>query len=108
MEKECLAIVYGCEKFHVNLYGREFVVDTDAKALEYILNNRNRKVPARNERWSLRLMPYNFKIRHRPGKTNPADYLSRHPVFSHDTHTDDVEDYVNYLLSSNIPKTVKH
>ena len=44
IEKECLAIVYGCEKFHIYLYGRSFEIDSDAKALEYIFNNTNRKI----------------------------------------------------------------
>ena len=108
LEKECLAMVYGCEKFHVYVYGREFLIDTDAKALAYIFNNPVRKTPVRIERWSLRLMPYNFKIRHRPGIGNPADYLSRQPVFSHDSQKDDVEDYVNYLFNASIPKSITH
>ena len=53
-------------------------------------------------------MPYNFKIRHRSGIGNPADYLSRQPVFAADTHCDDAEDYVNYVLSSAIPKSISH
>ena len=110
IEKECLAMVYGCEKFHIYLYGREFVIDSDAKALEFIFNsnNPNKRIPARLQRWSLKLMPYDFTVRHRSGIGNPADYLSRQPVFSHDTHNDDIEDFVNYLFTSAIPKSVTH
>jgi hypothetical protein len=110
LEKECLAMVYGCEKFHVYVYGREFLIDTDAKALAYIFNNPVRKTPVRIERWLLRLMPYNFIIRHRPGIGNPADYLSRQPVFQKDDdiQKDDVEDYVNYLFNASIPKSITH
>ena len=108
LEKECLAMVYGCEKFHIYLYGRKFLIDSDAKALEYIFNKRNKTVPVRIERWSLRLMPYDFRIRHRPGIGNPADYLSRQPVFNQDSHKDDVEEYVNYVFSASIPKSITH
>jgi hypothetical protein len=108
LEKECLAMAFGCEQFHIYLYGRDFIIDTDAKALEFIFNNPNKKTPARIERWSLRLMPYSFKIRHRPGIGNPADYLSRQPVFTHDTHKNDVEEYVNYLFNAAIPKSISH
>jgi hypothetical protein len=108
IEKECLPIVYGCEKFQIYLYGRKFEIDSDAKALEYIFNNPNRKVPMRIERWTWRLLPYDFKIRHVSGIRNPADYLSRHPVDDYNSHKDDVEEYVNYVFSSSISKSITH
>ena len=36
IEKELLAIVYGCEKFHQYLYGRDIKVESDHKPLESI------------------------------------------------------------------------
>jgi len=33
IERELLAVVYGCEKFHSYLYGRSFVVKTDHRPL---------------------------------------------------------------------------
>ena len=36
IERELLAIVFGCEKFHKYLYGRSFVVESDHKPLEMI------------------------------------------------------------------------
>ena len=60
IEKECLAIVYGCKMFHIYLYGRSFIVDSDATALEYIFNGSHCKIPMRIERWSLRWLPYDF------------------------------------------------
>ena len=32
IERELLAIMYGCEKFHTYLYGRTFMVETDHKS----------------------------------------------------------------------------
>ena len=65
-EKEALAVVYGCEKFHIYLVGAEFELDTDHKPLEVIYNPKS-KPPARIERWALRLQQYQFKLKHRPG-----------------------------------------
>ena len=36
IERELLAIIYGCEKFHMYLYGRTFIVEMDHKPLEMI------------------------------------------------------------------------
>ena len=36
IERELLAIVFGCEKFYTYLYGRSFMVETDHKPLEMI------------------------------------------------------------------------
>ena len=59
IEKECLAIVWGCEKFHLYLFRRHFLIITDNKALEHLLMRRA-KVPIRIERWSIRLLEYDF------------------------------------------------
>ena len=36
IEKEALAIVFGCEHFHLYLYGKPFEMETDHRPLEYI------------------------------------------------------------------------
>ena len=111
IEKECLAIVWGCEKFHIYLYGRRFKIVTDNKALEFIFKRNGKKTPARIERWSIRLNEYDFEVLHRPGKDNPADYLSRKPLDSgSDAHgvQESVESYVNYVFEYSIPKSISH
>ena len=79
-EREALACIWGCEKFHLYVYGAPFTLITNHKPLIHIFNNPKAKPPARLERWNLRLQPYNFTVRYEPGKTNPADYISRHPL----------------------------
>jgi len=58
-EKEALALVYACERFYNWLYGIEFELVTDHKALEYIFTPRA-KPNARIERWVLRLLRFNI------------------------------------------------
>lgn len=97
------------ERLHLFVYGSEFDLITDHKALETILGSCKARMPARIERWGLRLSPYRFRVIHRPGKTNPADYLSRH---TGDTPTDDnrssrvAEDYINMVTDCSVPKTM--
>jgi len=73
-EREALGLVWGCERFHVYLYGVEFTLLTDHKPLEVIYSTNSRN-SARIERWVLILQPYRFKVRYIPGKQNIADPL---------------------------------
>ncbi len=103
-EKEALGVVFGCEKFHMYLIGIEFELDTDHKPLEVIYHPKA-KPSARIERWALRLQQYQFKLRHRPGKTNPADVLSRKPLSTLEKNSI-AEDYVNFLTDHLVPKSM--
>ena len=76
VEKECLATVWGIQKFERYLYGRQFVLETDHQPLQYL--QRMKPTNARLMRWALQLQPYVFTIKVIPGKDNiGADYLSR-------------------------------
>lgn len=105
IEKECLAIVWGCEKFHLYVYRRPFTITSDNKALEYIFKRSNGKVPIRIEHWTVRLFDYDFKVKHRPGIGNPADFLSRHPIPAENSEKINEID-INYMFSVAVPKSI--
>jgi len=104
-EREALAIVFGCEKYHLYLLGSKFTVLTDHKPLLPMFNNPHATLPARIERWVLRLQQYNKTLTYRPGKDNPADYGSRHPVeqSSCNRATKVAEEYINFVASMASP-----
>lgn len=78
IEKEALAILMGCQKFHQLLAGREFKVETDHKPLEAIMRKPLMKAPPRLQRILLRIQPYAPVVMYKKGKElHLADYLSR-------------------------------
>ena len=79
IEKETLAVVFGCTKFHKMLYGKSDVtVETDHKPPEAIGKKPLHATPMRIHRMLLRLQPYEFKVIHIRGKSiGLADCLSR-------------------------------
>ena len=104
-EKEALAAVWGCERFHLYLVGSQFDLITDHKPLEIIYSPKS-KPPLRIERWLLRLQQYKFNIKYRPGRTNPADVLSRQPLFTNYKSTTIAEKYVNFIQNHSVPKSL--
>jgi hypothetical protein len=104
-EKEALALVWACERFHVYIYGSEFELLTDHKPLECIYSVRS-KVCARIERWVLHMQPYKFKVRYIPGPKNIADALSRLICENEIDRTDNtrkMEDYVRFVAIQSTP-----
>ena len=78
IERELLAVVYGCKKLHSYLYGRSFVVKTDHRPLEQIHKKNLMQAPPRHKRMLLRLQPYDCVIKYLPGREMvTADALSR-------------------------------
>ena len=53
IERELLAIIYGCEKFHMYLYGRTFIMEMDHKPLEMISLKNLTAAPAHLQRMLL-------------------------------------------------------
>ena len=110
-EREALVIVWSCEHFNLYLFGQEFKLVADHKPLELIFGNPNSKPPARIERWALRLQPYNFTVKYKPGKSNPSDYMSRHPIYSRSVKSSRAakvtEEYINFIIRNDIPNSMK-
>jgi len=76
IEKECLALVWGIQRFEAYLYGVEFIVQTDHSPLQYM--DRIKSTSGRITRWALQIQPFRFRVEVITGKENlGADYLSR-------------------------------
>ncbi|CAB4008646.1 hypothetical protein BSL78_21779 [Paramuricea clavata] len=105
--REALGVLFACHHFHLYIYGTKFSIITDHKPLERIFSNPSAP-NARLERWALKLQPYHFTISYSPGKTNPADYLSRHPLATthSSTASTQAEEYISFLANYTTPKAM--
>ena len=77
------SIKLGIEAFQVYLLGRELVIQTDHRALQWLtkFKDHNRRLM----RWSLALQPYLFQVQHRRGTDSAnADVLSWMPSWEDD------------------------
>lgn len=81
IEKECLALVFGCTRFSQYIYGQKIICHTDHKPLVTIMQKPLDKVPSRLQRMMLNLLKYDFEIVYVPGKEMyVSDLLSRSAV----------------------------
>lgn len=78
MERECLAVVWGIQKYEPYLYGKHFHLETDHQPLKCVA--KSKCANGRILRWALALQPYRFTITAIKSSENiGADYLSRIP-----------------------------
>ena len=79
LEQEALGTIWGMEKFHYFLYGKEFTLETDQKPLVSIYKKHMVDISPRVQRLIVRSFPYQpFNVIYKKGKDIPvADALSR-------------------------------
>ena len=78
IEKELLPIIFGCEKFHDYIYGRQVNVETDHKPLETIFQKPLHQSPLQLQKMLMKLMCYDLDVEYKKGKKLfIADTLSR-------------------------------
>ncbi|XP_043234595.1 uncharacterized protein K02A2.6-like [Amphibalanus amphitrite] len=106
IEKECLAAVWACERFHTFVCGIEFELQTDHRPLVPLINKKDLSdTPLRCQRLLMRFARYAPTAVYVPGrKLVVADLLSRHPLQGPpggvaDELQRDVDAHVNYVAS---------
>ena len=107
-EREALAVLFACQKYHYYLHGMHFDIITDHKPLLGIYSP-TANPPPRIEKWALKLQPYDFTLRYQPGHLNITDFMSRSPSEEADDHLlddNDAEHYVNMIVDHAVPKTL--
>ena len=108
-EREALACIFACERWHLFLYGKRFTLQTDHRALTSLLaTSGSGHRPLRIYRWSDRLQQYDFDVVYRPGSMNQvADMLSRLPNdCSEQTANFDVADKSESVVQQIFSKSV--
>jgi len=89
MEQECYAFICALDKWHNYLSGTQFTWETDHKALTQL--NQKAQINKRCERWRLKILEYDFKVKYIPGLSNSMpDYLSRSPVDEAEEDPDEI------------------
>ena len=77
IERECLAVTYGLEKFSYYLLGRNVTVETDHSPLEQIFKKSINEAPSRLQRLLLKCLRFDIHVQYKQGRSIPvADALS--------------------------------
>ena len=107
MERECLSVQYGLEKFEYYLMGRHTLVETDHSPLEQIFKKNVAEAPARLQRMILACLKFDIDVKYKPGIKIPvADALSRVCVPPKYTYT--IEHEVSFVSGVKTPISLDH
>ena len=80
IERECLSVCFGLEKFHTYIYGRHVLIENDHKPLEMIQHKPIHVAPPRLQWMLLPMQKFDYTIVYKPGKDMVlADCLSNFP-----------------------------
>ena len=103
IEKELLAIIFACDKFHHYIYGFHITIRSDHKPLESIMKKPLHQISPRLQRMLLKLQKYELTVRYTRGKDmHVADTLSRAFINVQDENFDETELAV-HTLTNNLP-----
>jgi transposase InsO family protein len=110
VEKEGLAVIFGVQRFHKYLYGRQFTIETDHKPLLGLFGEykpASKVASARIQRWSLMLANYEYHLQYKAGpQIQHADGLSRMQHSEHDKKSPpipaEVLEALNFLDESTV------
>jgi transposase InsO family protein len=101
IEKECLSIVFGLERFNQYTYGRKTLVQNDHKPLEVILKKPLSAAPKRLQTFMMRLNKYDYDINYLPGsEVVIADALSRNYLDVPNAEQADTVNVLKYIEAS--------
>jgi RNase H-like domain found in reverse transcriptase/Reverse transcriptase (RNA-dependent DNA polymerase) len=84
-EKECAAVIFGLKRFRHLLYGEEFTVVTDHKALAWLMSLTDPK--DRLARWMLEAQSFAFAVEYSPGG---GEWMVVPDVLSRDTFSKNI------------------
>ena len=110
IERECLSVVFGCERFRKFLLGSRFEVRNDHRPLKKLLGTSS-SIPmqcsARLQRWALRLSQFDFEFKYIKGSENvTSDFLSRLPLKEIDETIEPYEIIYSINAIDEMPVTV--
>lgn len=110
-QREALAVVWGVEKFHFYLIGREFNLVVDHQPLAFIFSDdsrANKRATTRAESWAMRLQTYRFKVVVIRSEENIADYLSRESLHNLAPFEDEDSEYELGTLTVSVNSEFKN
>lgn len=111
IEKEALAIRFGCNRFHEYVYGKDLEIETDHKPLETIFKKPIQNTPMRLQRILWDVLQYSPSVKYVKGTQIPiADALSRDCESSEETNDieNGLEEYRILALFTMSEKTREH